>query len=126
MAQSVANLKKYAGGRDVWGGHGVFICNYTGPASYFNGGGAGNLNGEIVDSIGGLTELGTANTPLRNIDMIIVGDSISGSFRIEAEPSAIGPVKRWFMRWFVISTAAEVANAVNLSAEQTIVMIIGG
>lgn len=126
MPQTNAKLTKYAGGRDVWGGHGIFIVNYTGPASYFNGGGAGNLNGEIIDSIGGLTQIAAANTPLRNIDAIIPSNSVSGTFRVEPEPSAVGPVKRWFMRWFVIATAVEVANAFNLSAETVILTIIGG
>ena|SRR5947209_2962652 len=126
MPQTIAKLVKYAGGRDVWGGHGVFLCNYTGPASYFNGGGAGNLNGEIIDSVGALTELGAANTPLRNIDAIIGSNTVSGTFRVEASPSAAGPVRRWFIRWYVIDTAVAVANAVNLSAETAILTIIGG
>lgn len=122
MATNPAKLTKYAGGRDVWGGHGVFFCNYVGPASYQGGA----LGGDIVDAIGGLTGLASANTPLRNIDMVEPSNSISGTFRIEAYSLSTGPSKRWLLRWFVIATAAEVANAVDLSAEKAIIVVIGG
>jgi hypothetical protein len=122
MATNIAKLTKYAGGRDVWGGHGVFFCNYTGPASYQGGA----LGGDIVDAIGGLSQLSAANTPLRNIDNISPSNSISGTFRIEAYSLSLGPSKRWLLRWFTIATAAEVANTTNLSAESAIITVIGG
>lgn len=122
MATNVGKLTKYAGGRDVWGGHGIFFCNYVGATSYQGG----SLGGDIVDAIGGLTELGAANTPLRNIDAIIHSNSISGTFEIKAYSLSAGPSKRWLLRWFTISTGAEVANTTNLSAETAILTIIGG
>lgn len=122
MATNVAKLTKYAGGRDVWGGHGVFFCNYVGATSYQGG----SLGGDILDAIGGLSQLGAANTPLRNIDMVICGNSISGTYKLEAYSLAAGPSKRWLVRWFTIATAAEVVNTTNLSAETGILTIIGG
>jgi len=125
MAQTFANIQKYAGGRDVWGGHGIFFANYVGNASYVNSG-VFATSGEIIDSIGALTELGAANTPLRNIDMIDGVFTVSGTYEINFFPTSKGPCKRWVAHWYVLATGAEVANAVNLSAETAIVMIIGG
>jgi hypothetical protein len=124
MAQSIAKLVRYAGGRDVWGGHGVFFANYTGPASYVNSG-VFSTSGEIIDSIGALTELGAANTPLRGIDSIPEVQTVSGTYYIKFLPSSTGPCKRWFAHWFTTSWV-EVTNATVLSAESAIVMIIGG
>src|SRR4029077_10721418 len=122
MAPTIAKLVKYAGGRDVWGGHGVYFCNYTGPASYLGGA----AYGDAVDSIGGLAGSSGGNTPLRNIDNIITGLTVSGNFRVEAQPIAAGPVRRWVLRWFNPTTSAEIADATNLSAEVTLLTIIGG
>lgn len=131
MAQTYAKLKKYAGGRDVWGGHGVFLAQYQGP-TYVNSGVFGT-SGEIIDSVGALTELGAANTPLRGIDAIPSICTVSGTYLIRFFPNAagaagkpFGPPKRWFAHWYVISTGAEVGNGVDLSGEFAIVMIIGG
>jgi hypothetical protein len=125
MAQTFAKLTKYAGGRDVWGGHGVMFANYTGPASYVNSA-TFSTSGEIIDSIGGLSELGAANTFMRSIDAIPDVNSVSGTYRIAFVPTAAGPCKRWNAHWYVISTGAEVANGVDLHTEKAIVMIIGG
>lgn len=132
MAQTYAKLKKYAGGRDVWGGRGVFFAQYQGPASYVNSA-TYATSGEIIDSVGALTELGAANTPLRGIEAIPHTVTVSGTYLIRFSPNAVGaagtplgPPKRWFAHWYVISTGAEVANAVDLHTEVALVMIIGG
>lgn len=124
MAQTYANIQKYAGGRDVWGGHGVFFANYVGNASYVNSG-VFSTSGEIIDSIGGLTELGAANTPLRNIDAIPDIHTVSGLYTIQFYPVAKGPNKRWVAHWFT-ANGVEVANGVNLAGETAIAMFIGG
>lgn len=118
-----ANLVRYKGGRDVWGGHGVMFFQYNGPASY--SGGAGN--GDEVDDA---SSSGPGQgVPLRGIDMIDGGVTVSGTFSVIAGPLVAplnGGPSRWAFRWFVIATGAEVANAVNLSAEIVVVQIIGG
>lgn len=131
MAQTFAKLLKYPGGRDVWGGHGVFLAQYQGPASYVNSGTFGT-SGEIIDAVGALTELGAANTPLRGIDAIPNVQSVSGTYTIRFFPNAagaagkpFGPPKRWFAHWYS-QAGTEVTNATDLSAEFAIVMIIGG
>lgn len=124
MAQTFASLTKYAGGRDVWGGHGVFFANYVGNASYVNSG-TFATSGEIIDSIGALTELGAANTPLRNIDSIPDVHTVSGLYNIKFFPATKGPTKRWFAHWYTAADV-EVANGVSLVAEVAIVTIVGG
>ncbi len=125
MAQTQAKLAKYSGSRDVWGGHGIFLANYTGTNPYVNSG-TFATSGEIIDAVGGLAGLAAANTPLRTIDFIPSSLSISGTYIIHYAPTAFEPVKRWLAHWYVIATGAEVANAVDLSAEKAIVLIIGG
>src|SRR5579864_3908998 len=121
MATTIAKLAKYAGGRDVWGGHGVFVCNYTGPTSYQGGAGGG-------DQIVGIDSLSTpvANTPVRNIDQVLSQGTVSGTFEIVGFPITVGPSRIWLLRWFQAVGRAEVANTTNLSAETAILVIIGG
>ena|SRR5271157_1260392 len=124
MAQTFANLTKYAGSRDVWGGHGVMFMNYVGNASYVNSG-VFATSGEIIDAIGGPTQLGPSSVPLRNIDAIPSVNTVSGLYYIRFFPSAKGPTKRWLAHWYTTSWV-EVLNATVLTAETAIVMIIGG
>jgi hypothetical protein len=131
MATNVAKLTKYAGGRDVWGGHGVFFCYYTGQASYQGGAGGGDLVFGFGGQTAGSPELAAANCPLRNIDCIPAVVDTSGTYRIEGGPfggtASVGaPPKVWALRWIVISTGAEVANTFNLSAAFAVLTIIGG
>ena len=117
MSATKAKLVRYAGGQDVWGGHGVKFFNYTGPSSYANPG------GDEVDSIG------TANgnqTGLRNIDAIFGAVTVSGTYRVQGGPNAKGPTGTWLLYWFVNSTGLPVANGVDLSGETTIIGIVGG
>lgn len=57
------------------------------------------------------------------IDAVFSGISVSGTYRVDAGPAAAGARQPWALTWSVVSTGAEVANAVNLSAE---VVQIGG
>ena len=125
MAQTQAKLTKWPGSRDVWGGHGVFLANYKGSSSYVNSA-TFATSGDLIDAIGGLTEVASANTPLRTIDFIPPSLAISGTYLIRYAPTAAEPVKRWLAHWYVIATGAEVANGVDLSAEKAIILIIGG
>ena len=133
MATTIAKLTKYAGGRDVWGGHGTFHCFYTGPLSYQGGVGGGDLIVTFGGQTSGSPELVAANCPLRSIDVIPAVVDGSGTYRIEGGPfgninpaSPNSPSRVWAMWWIVISTGAEVANAVNLSTFFAILTIIGG
>jgi hypothetical protein len=127
MATTNATLKRLAGGRDVWGGHGVMIFLYTGPTSY-QGGAAG---GDIIDAIGGGTgtQLLASNTGLRTLVAVIPCVSASGTYAIEGGPAATlgtaGAARRFLLRWRTFSTGAEVANTTNLSAETAILCVIG-
>lgn len=116
MAATIANLQRYAGSRDVWGGHGVVFLNYTGPPSY-------DQAGDEIDTVGAPTG---NQTGLRSIDAVITAVSLSGTYFIEAQPSSIGPTKTWYLQWYLSSTGAEVGNGVDLSAEKTIITVIGG
>src|SRR5436190_24221440 len=99
MAQGQAKLAKYPGGRDAWGGRGIFFANYTGTNPYVNSG-TFATSGDFVDAVGGLTELATANTPLRTIDFIPSVLSISGTYIVHFAPTTVAPNKRWIAHWF--------------------------
>jgi len=116
MPVTNANLAKYPGSRDVWGGHGAIFLNYTGPASYDQAG----------DQIQSVSASAGSQTGLRNIDAVIVGMTVSGTYYLKAQPTGVGPVKTWNIHWYVSATNAEVAGGVNLSAETSIVTVVGG
>lgn len=61
----------------------------------------------------------------------MTAETLSKTYRVEFYPTSVGQIRAgatnlpgnaqvagWTARWFVVSTGAEVANAVNLSAEQ--------
>jgi hypothetical protein len=53
--------------------------------------------------------------------------SVSKTYYIRAYPSAIASQRAaWTLKWYVTSTAAETAGAVDLSAEQVQFSMIGG
>jgi hypothetical protein len=133
VATTIAKLTKYAGGRDVWGGHGTFHCFYTGPTSYQGGVGGGDLVVAFGGQTAGSPELIASNCPLRNIDCIPAVVDSSGTFRVEAGPLGgvnpsfpNAPPKIWALRWITISTGAEVANTTNQSTFFAVLTIIGG
>lgn len=87
----------------------AFVGYGSGPASYVTGGDTVTLGAfqNYIDWMGDAT-------------------SISDTYFLRAIPSAVGPRATWEMKWFVISTGNEVANGVNLSAEQVQVGGFGG
>ena len=60
------------------------------------------------------------------IDSMQVSPSVSGTFYARAIPSGKGPRATWKIKYYVAATNAEVANAVNLSAEVFNVSGFGG
>lgn len=127
MAFTNANLKRLAGGRDVWGGHGVMVFLYTGPSSYTNGAG----NGDLITAVGGNTgtQVLPSNTGLRTLIAVIPCISASGTYAIEGGPTATlgtaGAARGFALRWRTFATGAEVAGATNLSGETAILVVIG-
>lgn len=59
-------------------------------------------------------------------DAIFGSVSVSGTYKAEAMPSAGGPRANWKLRYSVVATGAEVANATNLSAETFQIAGLGG
>lgn len=94
----------YIGKRFAWCGYG------TGPTSYLQSTG---------DPL--------AIPRFQNyVDSCFEGTSVSGTYFVRALPSAGGPRATWKLKWYVTSTGAEVANAVNLSAETVQLSGFGG
>jgi hypothetical protein len=118
MASSSKNIT-VSGFPDIWGGSSrAVIVDHYGPTSYTTGGeipfpqnSFGGPNSAGVNSVfymaGGTTESGT----YRLVSIFGGGGAIS------AQPK---------YQWYVISTGAEVAAAVDLSAEKIRVLVIGG
>lgn len=59
-------------------------------------------------------------------DSVFIGESVSGTYYARARPSNAGPRQTWAIHWYVVATNAEVANAVNLSAETLVVSGFAG
>lgn len=60
------------------------------------------------------------------IDSCFEGTSISGTYIVRAIPSALGARATWKLRWYVVSTGAEVGNGVSLAAESVQLSGFGG
>jgi len=101
----------YVGRRFIFAGYG------NGPKSYVNTG-ANATSGDIVNS----QALGFE----RYIDSITGDLAVSGTYYVHAQSSGVGARQTWRFRWFVTATNAEVANGVDLSAEQVQVSGMGG
>jgi len=88
----------------------LLVANGTGPKSYSQTTGDAILlpPGLYIDwvSSGGLT--------------------VSKTYYTRAYPAALGGRAAWTFKWYVTATAAEVAGAVDLSAEQLQFIMIGG
>lgn len=102
-------LKGYpdvVGRRAIWSGSG------SGPTSYSGGTSGG-------DSITGL--------PFQfYIDSIFSAVSVSGTYLVVAQRSAVGARATFKLRWFTMSGMTEVTNATNLSAEKVNLSGFGG
>ena len=90
---------------DTWGGKFVDVIDWNGPTSYV----AGAAGGEPIPA----TAFGCFN----NLLFIEGSISVSGTYYVNLQPVNVGGYTTWRLRWFVVATALEVANAVNLSAE---------
>ena len=95
----------YIGKRLAWAGYG------NGPASY-------------VQSTGDPIVIPRFQNYIDTVNGSV--QSVSGTYTVVARPSGVGPRRTWALHWFVTSTGAEVANAVNLSAEQVQIGGFGG
>ena len=95
----------------------AFSAYGNGPKSYTNTG-TNATSGDIVSPAG----LGFN----RYIDCLIGDLSVSGTYYVHAQSAGVGARQTWRLRWFVTSTNAEVANGVDLSAEQVQVSGFGG
>jgi hypothetical protein len=102
---------------DLVGKRSMFCGSGSGPASYVNTG-TGKTSGDPI----------TVAAYQYYIDSIMSGGqvSLSGTYFYVAQPSSTSPRRTWVLRYFVASTAAEVANGTNLSAESFIVSGLGG
>lgn len=102
---------------DVFGGHMFNTIDYTGPASYTNTG---------VGATSGDSPLSHRMFGFENTIECIIDVSIdqTGTYFAQDQPVNNG-VTSWRLRWFVLSTGAEVANGVNLSGITIKVAAIG-
>lgn len=108
--------KQIAGFADVFGGKNFNAVDYSGSKSY-NNTGVQATSGDLLDP----KAFGFFN------DIIsIIGDGIdqTGTYQVTGQ-TINGGVTQWRLRWFVVSTGAEVANGVNLSGFTVRVSAIG-
>jgi len=89
----------YIGYRQAFVGHG------TGPASY---------DATAGDPV-------TLQNPRRFIDILFIGQSLSGTYTVIAKPTAIGERQVWSAFWYTTSGMTPVAGATPLNGE-TVVM----
>lgn len=93
------------------GRRGIFVGTATGPTSYsqttFDPVSVA-LNPYYIDAFAG--------------DAL----TVSGTYVVRFRPAGTGTRQAWVAVWFVVSTGAQVANAVNLSAEKIQVGLFGG
>jgi hypothetical protein len=98
-------------------GAGKFIpLDHTGPTSYATG-------GETIGTSNNLTGISTQG--LSVIDFVDGGGSVSGTYFVISYPVGTGSRKTYKLLWFVTATGAQVANAVNLSAETVRLVVVG-
>ncbi len=70
--------------------------------------------------------VGTASGPASYSQTTGDPFTVSGTYFVRFRPAAQGVRQSWVAVWYVAATAAQVANAVNLSAEKIQVGIFGG
>ena len=102
-------LQPYIGGLPV-GQRKIFGFSAIGPTSYNQ-----TTGDAVVAPIG------------EYIDAIEAAMTVSTTYYVRFYPSTTGTTRAsWVAKWYVTSTGAEVANAVNLSAEKIQSFYIGG
>ena len=108
---------------DVWGKHSVTVVEHNGPASYVTGGETASLK---TPAFGGSTTVGT-----RGFAYVAGGADYSATYRVDpvyssANTPNAGIRNAVTLKWTVIATGAEVANATNLSAFTVRLLVVGG
>ena len=104
---SVGSAIQTPGQADIFGGRQFNAIDYKGPTSYVNTG-VGSTSGDTI----GHRMFGFENTIQAIIDASL---DQTGTYQVVDQPMQNG-VTSWRLRWFVVSTGAEVANGTNLSA----------
>ena len=104
------NLSLYKGYPDKVGRRQIFSGSGVGPTSY------SQTTGDPI----------TVPQFQNYIDSLFVSQSVSGTYYARPQPSGAGPRQTWELKYYVVATNVEVANAVNLSAETFIVSGFGG
>lgn len=93
------------------GRRGIFVGTATGPTSY------SQTTGDVVS---------IAQNPYYIDAFAGSATTVSGTYEVRFKPAGTGVRQTWTAVWYVISTGAQVAAAVNLSAEKIQVGFFGG
>lgn len=110
---------------DSFGSHRATVFPHTGPASYVQFTDTPVLAGDTVYA---------SESGIHGFDAVIpVGLSDSGTYLVQGVAPAGNPstsrngaqATTWILRWVVVATGAEVAAAVNLSAEVVRLFALG-
>ena len=111
---------------DVFGKHGVWVGDHTGPASYAAYT-APTTGGDVIQSI---------NLNLRSIDMIIpLGYSVSGNYAVKTKMLTVtggGSAQNALLVWYAVTWSSgvevltEVTAATNLTGETVRLLALGG
>lgn len=99
MAQGVGSAKTVPGGQDVFGGHLFGVADYSGPASYVQGGDA------IDPRIFGFPN---------NILTLIGSVDQSNAYFVVGRPTQSGVQTQWQLVWY-LKAGGEVAGATALN-----------
>lgn len=110
MPQAVGTPVPVTGHDDTFGGHFFGAIDYTGPASYVQG-------GDALDP----KPFGCPNSLLA----VIGGVDQSGTYRAEGRALYSGAQTTFQLVWFVLSTGLEVGAGVNLSTIKVRLAAIG-
>ena len=112
-----------AGFPDSWGAAKVSVFPVTGPSSYTQ---------YTAPTTGGQDVSLHPNAGIKFADFALGGISTDGVHRAEVvqiEPSSIGgltvPGTRLVLKWYVVSTGAEVAGGVDLSTKTVFLFAVG-
>ncbi len=112
-----------AGFPDSWGNKRASVFPVTGPTSYSQ---------YTAPTTGGQDVPLHPNAGIKFADFAVGAVSTDGVHRAEVvqiEPSSIGgltvPRTRLVLKWYVVSTGAEVAAAVNLSTKTVYIFAVG-
>ena len=114
---SVGSAKYPNGFADIFGGRQFNAVDYSGPTAYNNTGTASTSGDTLSHRLFGFEN--TIQAPMNGATL-----DQSGTYYVIWQPKANG-VTVWSLRWFVLSTNAEVANGVNLSAYTVRLSAIG-